>query len=323
MPAQTEPQSPTAWFRLADDLTNLRVPGSASFHMKIIFHALPGTDFAAPRQSPILTGLGTYDEIWLSPDRWRRQINFGPYHAVEVRADGVRKFQATSSYEPSRVLMLLDTVLNLIPRNFLSPEIEMAVPKWKLQRIADHGSQFVRLSFRRDSQYIPESSSWEFSLDGLPLRESSGGLITIWQNMQTFGRKWYPASISVRAEHHPLLAAQIAVTFPGDMYAAELQLPGSAADPSATLRPLHYYEVKPASILPTVLRVFSLAETTITGRAVIDRKGVPHEVEVLSHVYSSIGKDWVAAIRQERFTPAAIDGVPCEFVAHFIPPSSD
>ncbi len=34
----------------ADDLTNIRMPGSAPFHMKVAFHAYPGIDFCQARQ---------------------------------------------------------------------------------------------------------------------------------------------------------------------------------------------------------------------------------------------------------------------------------
>jgi hypothetical protein len=188
-----QPQTATDWFRRADDLTNLRVPGSAPFHMKVTFHAWPGEDFVQPGQSPILTGDGSYDEIWLSPEKWRREVTLGSYHAIEVWANGVRKFRASSDYEPSRVLMLLDALLDTVPRNFLFPELERAEPKWKLHRGNAGDAQVVLLRFNRNSEYIiPASSTYEFSFDGLLLRASSAGLTMVWQDRKSSGGKWFP-----------------------------------------------------------------------------------------------------------------------------------
>ena len=100
-PERTSVDRPIEWFRRANDATNIRLPGSTPFRMKVTFHAFPGIDFSKPGQSPIQSGDGVYEEVWLSPEKWRREITFGDYHAVEVRADGVRKMQSSSDYEPS------------------------------------------------------------------------------------------------------------------------------------------------------------------------------------------------------------------------------
>ena len=130
-PQTFDSKSPTDWFRRADDLTNIRLPGSVPFHMKVTFHAFPGIDFTKPGKSTIVTGDGIYEETWVSPEKWRREVTLGTYHAVEVRADGVRKFQATSDYEPSRVLMLLRALLYPMPRFLLEPEIQEEHIHWK------------------------------------------------------------------------------------------------------------------------------------------------------------------------------------------------
>jgi len=318
---RTEPTTALDWFRSADNLTNIRMPGSMPFHMKVTFQAFPGIDFAKPGQSTVAAGDGVYEETWLAPDEWRREVTFGSYHAVEIRANGVRKFHASSEYEPSRVLMLLNALLDPIPRNFLSPELEMAQPKWKLQADSRAGSQVIVLRFRRNSEYIPASSSFEFSLSGVLLRAVSADLVTNWRDQQVFAGKWSPRVISMGTRRSNLLTAAVALGAPGAIGPADFQLPGAAAAPDETLRPLQYYEVKPPSILPSVLPVLSLAETAITGRAVVDRRGVPHEVEVLDGTHGSIARDWVANLRQQRFTPATIDGSPCEFVVRFLPSS--
>jgi hypothetical protein len=62
---------------------------------------------------------------------------------------------------------------------------------------------------------------------------------------------------------------------------------------------LEYYDVTSASIPPSNPSILSRAEFVVTGRAVIDRQGVPHQVEALGPVYRSIGAEWIAIIRKE------------------------
>ena len=63
------------YFRRADNLTNIRLPGAAPFHMKVSFSALPVVDLAAhdrlaDSQSAlaaghpyVMTGDGTYEDL--------------------------------------------------------------------------------------------------------------------------------------------------------------------------------------------------------------------------------------------------------------------
>jgi hypothetical protein len=126
------------------------MPGSEPFHMKVTFHAYPGIDFAKPGKSTIVTGEGTYEETWLSPEKWRREVTFGAYHAVEVRADGARKFQASSDYEPSRVLMMLRALLIPIPRLLVEPELQEIHLHFQLSHRTAGTLPYVRIAFTQD-----------------------------------------------------------------------------------------------------------------------------------------------------------------------------
>src|ERR1700742_3735758 len=97
-PAEVTPGDATHWFVRAEDLTNLRLPGAPPFHLKATFRAGPGLDFAKRGESTMITGDGTYEETWVAPNTWRREVTLGSYHAVEVQGDGVRRMQASSDY---------------------------------------------------------------------------------------------------------------------------------------------------------------------------------------------------------------------------------
>lgn len=55
--ALTVPKDATGWFQRASDLMNLRMPGSAPFHMKVVFHALPGIEMTKKPQIVIGDGI--------------------------------------------------------------------------------------------------------------------------------------------------------------------------------------------------------------------------------------------------------------------------
>ena len=159
--APPQPQTATDWFRRADSLTNIRLPGSAPFHLKVTFHAYPGVDFNPPKNPApaiapvpghpfIITGDGTYEETWLSPEKWRREVNFGSYHAVEVRADGARKFQASEDYEPARVLMLMEALFEPVPRYLIRPEMDAHPHRWDVESKSAGSVPYVSVSHRFD-----------------------------------------------------------------------------------------------------------------------------------------------------------------------------
>ena len=100
---------------------------------------------APGEKSQFITGDGSYDEIWLAPDTWRREVTLADYHAVEVQSNGVRKMQASSDYEPSRVLMLLRHLIEPIQSNLAEKGSNMA-QNWPIDHVTAGSAQLVRLS---------------------------------------------------------------------------------------------------------------------------------------------------------------------------------
>src|ERR1700736_6060917 len=85
---KTEVKTPAEWFKRASDQMSLRLPGAAPFHLKVVFHAFPGEELLDSKEAPqMVTGDGTYEETWIAPHQWRREITLGSYRAVEVESD--------------------------------------------------------------------------------------------------------------------------------------------------------------------------------------------------------------------------------------------
>lgn len=308
----------TEWFRHADDLTNIRLPGGAPFHMKVAFHSFPGLDFEKKGRSAVLAGDGTYDEVWLSPERWRREITLAGFHAEETRADGVRKYQASSSYEPARVLMLLDALYNPVPRDLLSPEIIDPHQRWKIEHLTAGQLSYVRISSSNQiNAEVAVRSEYDFLNDGILVRSADGGLATAWQDAVVFSRHLVPRHLTIQASGRDLLTADVTIGPSGQTDPSLFEQAGAPASPGTTLRPFHWYEVKRGHITgqPT-----GFTDDVFLGviRGVVDRDGVPRELEVVSGDNDAGARQELKSLQAMAFSPPTADGTPCEMELVFI-----
>jgi len=310
--ATSEPQGAVGWLQRASELTNLRLPGSAPFHMKVTFHAFPGMDFSKKGKSTIITGDGTYEETWLSPEKWRREVVFTGYHAVEIRADGVRKYEADSDYEPSRVLMMLDALLYPIPTNLISPEYPESHESWKIEHLTAGTIPYVTLTHRdrgmNDDWFY---YSYSFLPHGILVRSNYYGLVTSWEKDSIFAGKLVPLHFEVHAMEQTLLTADIAIEPASQSDGKTFELEGPPATPGMTLRPLQQFEVKPAQFYDPI-STFAGPSPRGVVREIIDRKGEARETELIDAPNPSDDVNEVDVDRAKRFHPAKIDGDPCE-----------
>ncbi|HEY6447114.1 MAG TPA: hypothetical protein VIY53_11685 [Acidobacteriaceae bacterium] len=339
--------TPLDFFRRADDLTNIRLPGMAPFHMKVTFHAYPAYDFNRPDRksgssslSPtpvpghpfILAGDGTYEENWVTPEEWRREVTFGSYHAIEVRAHGVRKFLASSDYEPSRVAMLLRALFNPIPRFVLEQEADTRPLKWKLEHLAAGSLSYVRISHIEvygQSEFAKAVSSHEFLPSGIPVRSSDDGITTSWQDDSVLNGKLVPGRITIETLGNVLLDARVTIASLSPVEPALFDLAGDRASPGLTLleptlgvkqdaRPVYQY----APVFPPELG--APPGSGVRVQVTIDRSGLPREMEMVeTNPLPSVrgpNPEWLEAeaavvlksAQRTRYHPAEIDNDPCE-----------
>jgi hypothetical protein len=344
-----EPTDALGWFRRADNITNIRMPGSAPFHMTVKFHGYPGIDFVPKGKSTVQTGDGVYEETWQSPEAWRREVTFGAYHAVEVRAGGVRKFQASSDYEPSRVLMLLRALLTPIPRITLEPELDDLHLKWKVEHRAAGNLSYVRIAFTQDalggSGLHPFSASFEFLPSGVLVRAVDiHGIGTSWQDDRVFASRLVPRQLAVQAMSNNLVTASVDIQTVPSGAPAIAQIDGLAAEPGATLRPFEdlwdHREVRTFPEQPAINFEYPrgyagddpkafIPEGGYVGVSfVIDRNGLPHEAEWtdIANVtgsqapadlqpYIRGASSMVQAVMKSQFRPPTVDREPCEVLS--------
>src|SRR5207248_1277124 len=77
----------------AKQLLEIRAPGNPAFRLTAKFR------LADPSAGSVQ---GTYQEVWVSPQQWRREINAGSYHQIEISKDKKRWALHTVSFDSYR-----------------------------------------------------------------------------------------------------------------------------------------------------------------------------------------------------------------------------
>jgi hypothetical protein len=318
---KSDPKGALGWFERASGQMDIRALGSAPFHMKVKFHAFPGMELLPKEKSEIVSGDGVYKETWISPNQWRRAVTLDNYHAIETHSDRARKMQASSDYEPSRVLMLMEALLNPIRRYLLSSELLEHRIHWKIDRSSVQCHPFVRISNSADvSSHITGGTAYVFLPEGLLLQSNESDSVTTWQGDALFEGNVVPKHISIQAGAvRDQLTAEVEVEEPAKLDSAAFDLPGGAADPGMTLRPLHGNGIRPPELIGG--NVSGAAYPDMITRYIIERRGVIREFEIIYAIDppgnagsdpKDVARHLADAIRQTKFRPAEIDGSPSE-----------
>src|SRR5271166_4433818 len=79
-------------FARAGTLQDIRADGSQPFHLHLQIHAQHVTT------KPVDGG---YDEVWLAPDKWRREMTFPGFTQVEVGDKDSKWVSRNASFRPS------------------------------------------------------------------------------------------------------------------------------------------------------------------------------------------------------------------------------
>jgi hypothetical protein len=310
-----EPTEEQKWLQRAEEQTNLRTPGAKPFHLRVKFHAYPGMELVPDNKRQIITGDGTYEETWMDLHRWHREVTFGTYHAVETDSGVARKMQASSDYEPVRVLMLLESLLFPVPKNVAWPDRKDTPLNWKLKKgsvpSADqtHTIDFVKVERKEACGYY---FYYLFLPDGMLVQRNDQGLAFDWQDQMSYGDKIMAHHISVQAGGRVLVKAEVTIEPAGYPTVELFDQPGNPAVPGNTMRPFHRGEVRgPES---HGFRSFiGNSPSYLTWGEVVTRQGEVKEIEVidssdLSNVHAIL--DMWRGFRWD--SPAMIDNSPSE-----------
>jgi hypothetical protein len=324
--ATPQSSTPVAWLERAAEQMNLRLPGAAPFHLKIAFHAFPGIEMLASKEkSEIVTGGGTYEESWVSPHQWRREVTLADYHAIEVESQNGRKMQASSDYIPSRVLRLMWALFEPVPRQFFSQEFRTMKgvklkeeSMWdgsqlKMEQVTVGGQPFVRVSETKRDQSFAYADVFFFSPQGKLILADRWGVVNTWEDETLFNGKLVPKHLSVKAGKRDLVTADLVIEPLPPTDPAVFDLPGDFAEPGMTLRPILYGFKSPAR-LGSMPYWSPLHYSAVVVWGNVDRSGRFRELEFLDPLPESAKGYPISEIRKVKWRPAELEGKPCEVV---------
>lgn len=316
--AAAEPETAIEWFRRANDLMNPRTLGSSPFRMKVVIHAFPGLELKK-KQPEIVSGDGIYEETWLDPHQWRREVTLGSYHAIEVESAQGRKMQASADYEPSRVLSLLTELYNPIGQGALTTEYkDMVSQRWSIDQLIKDGVSFVRISQNLGNGRESTADAYYFQPHGHLFLQTSYSRAVIWEKYVRFADKDIPTHLTIKAGERELLTADVAIEAASKVDSSMFDLPGGVAEPGMTLRPLTVFQVKVPDLFGDMRGVglSSLAHYAVQG--VLDRQGRYREIEYLVGDRDQ-AEIPMSAMGKEAIKPATIDRSPCELMVQYAP----
>jgi hypothetical protein len=319
-PAQSDqkPQNATEWFQRAADQMNLRALGAAPFHMRVAFHAFPGIVLSEKPSDQVISGDGIYEETWVKPHVWRREVSFGSYHAVEVESEAGRKMQASSDYEPGRLLMLLEALLYPIPRGLSSPLRLGHRLHYKIENGAVGGQPYVKIS--RTYTRADVTEAYLFLPSGELLQSIDAGMVTDFTKPKVFHGRLVAQHIQIQGGNkQDLVTADVMVDPAGPVDTTAFTLPGNTAEPGMTLRPLDLAEYN-FSHPGLSFSVETNGPSAPLGnlREIIDRHGMIKELEVLYSPNAGNFAPYLSLIRDDKYRPATIDKSPCEIAWWYI-----
>jgi Gram-negative bacterial TonB protein C-terminal len=298
------PVTVSDYLRRAREATNIRAAGSTPFHMKVHFVASGNVEF---------TGEGAYEETWLAPDKWRREVSFGPYHAVEVQESSKHTFQASSDYEPKRLLLLMRMIAPTTTEDATAATVDNDHFDWNVEPGAN---RLVHIP----STTLAPSSSIDFNPDGSP-SNGTGSAKTRWSDYVEFSGKAVARTISLTIASGPLLKINVVQL---DAVKADTPLLTNTApetDAAMTFRSLGRGSVMAPKLthaqhpqFPSGLGGIGLEGFVVVDLAV-DRRGAACEVEALYASEPAFIPGAVKAVSKNRFKPARLNGMPVEVLA--------
>jgi len=313
---QPEPKRPVEWFARAQNLMDLRTYDAAPFHLRVSFHAFPGNELLGPHEKPaIVTGDGKYEETWLGPHQWRREVKLSDYHAIEEESGRFRKMQASSDYEPLRVAMLMEALLYPIPRELTSQSSRYA-KGWAMDSVTTGDTTLVRLAKTLGNQHATFTDAYFFLPSGALALANKSGLVTLREGSGGFSGKTIANHLSIKAGDNELLAADINI----ESVAATTTLAELAGNPAPawmTLRPLHESDVQapdPPHPVSGIVPLGSESTPVLSYQAMLDRQGKYREAETLLVLNLGVGATRLIELRKDHVRPAYIDGSPCQFL---------
>jgi TonB family protein len=285
----------------ARQLSDIRAPNAPSFRLQATF-SLPGKDLALVQ--------GSYTEVWVSKSKWRRETVIKDWRRLEIggaarfwRLDNSSDVPDQSALLPNAMEMFLWPPLSLTFES-VSDHPAMDPPAECVLTRPDGPKQNLRLAFCFDKKsgvllekVFPAERPWNMVSDACDYR-----------SFRQIGERWLPQEIVCFEDKHREL----------DIKLTDLSF--ETPDPTLFNPPAGAIELGICSVKPNPPRPAvhpaprwppaSDQKSQVALSVVVDIKGNPQDVRVVSSAGAHFDEAAVSTVRSWRFFPATCEGEP-------------
>ena len=282
---------------------NLRLEGAPSFHLKANF------------QSEDNTAKGIYEETWVAPKKWRREVTLNGNHIVEVRTEDAFYRTFPGQYAPR----LADDVIDVLSFGLPGDNgADYHAPDWTALNTTLVNLPVLRLS----NGYINPQGRPD-PLTALYFIEEKTGFIrgrhhysnlAVFNDLRAFGNKTVARKVTLFGSDVSRLEIVIDTLEPAPLASESLlQMPGVKPIFTSADEAQRFTEPR---VIHTVRPSLSGWRGKATCSVSVDEHGHVRDVEVKGTNDDSVIKQIRAAIMNWEFEPATTNGHPSLGLAH-------
>ena len=275
---------------------DLRLDGALSFHMKASFHSEDGS------------AKGAYEETWVSPKKWRREVKLNDTSVVEVRTETAFYRTFPGKYAPRLADDVIDAASFNLPgdngNDFHDADWNIVDAKLGNLPVLKLSSGYISPQGKPDAlamlYFVEDKTAF--------LRGRYHYLVTVFNDLQPFGEKIVARKLTIVGSSAGKIEIAIDTLEPvGNMSEAIFRMDGvkplytPEGEDERFTQPVAVYTVKPS--VPGW-------HGRVTCALKIDEHGHVRDVDVKGTADESVIKPIRAALMNWEYEPAKINGHP-------------
>ena len=278
----------------AGSLQNIHEHGSQPFQLRLRIHTEHITS------KPID---GSFAEVWMTPDKWRREIAFPGFTQLEVGDVGSTWLSRNMDFRPRPVSL---TAIAIDAFTQPSRSVDEVVKSVRNRKVAGSEAQCIEVVGKSEKR-VRELC---FDSSGLLIRESFGTQRFEYSSFSKFGTKSFPKSIRIYESDRRILDIQTdELTSPGDPRPELFEHQGSS-------RRMAGCEIWPAEAIKKIAPQYPSQaraehqQGTVALYALLSEQGTVEKSKVVQSAGDSLDRSAMDAVKQWQYPPPACGGPP-------------
>lgn len=309
-PATTPaPTTPAEYFQLARQQSDIHQPGAKPFRLTATFTS---TD----EKGKVRTG--QYSEIWISKDRWRREISIGDYREASATVSGSYYHFASS---PQRDPAAADVLENVTPTVPDLTDSESINKEWSLKTENLGGIQLVRVARMmhfKDRGDLPVTAYFFTPQIGYIRGEQSLIQSAYYNSIHSGLGRIVPFNVTLRfAGKHSTDVKITEYTDPGNPADDAFVIPdatksGASTDPHETLSTERIQGLIVKKVQPIYPEAARQAHESgdVVLHVIIGRDGHIRDIQIAKATRADFAASAITAVRDYIYKPFMFNGTP-------------